>query len=91
MQEVYQTKLPPFVLLAIDQTESLEAVTDFIEYNDYSFPVLLDTDYAVSLEYRVLGAPMTFFIDKDGIIRGKRIGAFSGTAEIEDYLDTIMP
>jgi len=79
------------VLLAINQTESLATVTDFIEDNDYSFPVLLDTDFAVSLEYGVLGIPMTYFIDKDGVIQGKKIGGFLDTAEIEGYLDTIMP
>lgn len=35
--------------------------------------------------------PTTFFIDKDGIIRDKKIGAFAGKAEIEKSLDKIIP
>ena len=84
-------KSPPLILLTINITESLETVTDFIEENDYSFPALLDTVNAVSLVYGVSGIPVTFFIDKDGIIRAKKIGGFLNTIEIYSYLGTIMP
>jgi peroxiredoxin len=69
----------------------LATVADFIEENDYSFPALLDTDDNVSLDYGVSGIPVTFFIDKAGIIRAKKIGGFLNTTEIENYLGTIMP
>jgi len=39
--------------------------------------VLLDTDGAVFQRYNAMGIPTTFFIDKDSIIQGKIIGAFS--------------
>ena len=59
--------------------------------NNLSFPALLDTDGNVSLDYGVSGIPVTFFIDKDGIIQATRLGSFSSADEIEDYLNLIMP
>jgi peroxiredoxin len=59
--------------------------------NNLSFPALLDTDGNVSLDYGVSGIPVTFFIDKDGIIQATRLGSFSSADEIEDYLNPIMP
>ena len=79
------------MILAINKADSLAKVVEFMENNDYSFPVLLDTDYAVSLDYGVSRIPITFFIDKDGIIQATRLGSFSSADEIEDYLNPIMP
>jgi peroxiredoxin len=91
LQEIYQTESPPLVLLTINQGESLAEVTDFIEDNNYSFPVLLDTDYAVSLYYGIFGIPITYFIDKDGVIQQRKFGGYQSTAEIEAHLELIMP
>jgi peroxiredoxin len=33
------------------------------------FPIAIDVDGEVGDEYRLLGLPMTYFIDRDGIIR----------------------
>ena len=79
------------VILAINKRETHAKVQEFMERNSLSFAALLDTDGAISLKYNVSGIPTTFFIDKDGIIQEKRIGSFSSAAEIEDYLDEIMP
>ena len=79
------------MFLTINNRDSLAAAVGFIEDNDYSFPVLLDTDYAVSLEYGIFGVPTTFFIDKDGIILQRKFGGYQSTAEIEAHLRLIMP
>lgn len=59
--------------------------------NNLSFPALLDSDNYVSLEYGVSAIPITFFVDKDGIIQAKKLGYFKSVADIEDYLALIMP
>ena len=56
-----------------------------------SFPVLLDTSQNVALEYNIRGIPTTFFIDKDGIIRDIKFGAFLSKTEIEMRLSKIIP
>ena len=54
-------------------------------------PEILDTSQAVALKYNIRSIPTTFSIDKDGIIRAFKIGAFTSAAEIESGLDKIMP
>ena len=52
---------------------------------------LLDTKGDVAGKYRINGVPATYFIDKDGLIRDVRVGAFLNMAQIEGYLDKITP
>ena len=79
------------LILAINKKETHAKVQEFMERNSLSFTALLDTDGAISLKYNVGGIPVAFFIDKDGIIQARKLGAFRNTAEIENYLNLIMP
>lgn len=45
-----------------------------------------DEDGRVGIDYGVYGAPETFLIDKDGIIRHKHIGPLTGEALINEIL-----
>jgi len=79
------------VLLAINLGESSSTVEAFMQSNNLSFTVLLDTTQVTAQGYNISGIPTTFFIDKDGIIQDKVIGAFQNKAQIENRLDKIMP
>ena len=79
------------VVLAVNLGESSSVVEDFMRSNDLSFTVLLDTTRGVAQRYSITGIPTTFFIDKDGIIQDKLIGAFQNEKQIEDRLKKIMP
>jgi peroxiredoxin len=79
------------VILAIDIGENPETVKDFMQSHNFSFPVLLDINKDVALEYNIRGIPTTFLIDKDGVIQAMKVGAFSSEAEIEKSLSKIMP
>lgn len=78
-------------LLAINLAENPGRVERFMENNNYSIPVLMDTRNALSRQYNILFTPTTFFVDGDGIIQAMKIGPFASKQEIESYLDTIMP
>jgi len=92
LQEIYEEwSGRELVLLAVNRGESPAKVKDFMEKLNLSFPVLLDAKTAVAQKYNVSGIPTTFFIDKDGIIQVKIIGAFSSTAQIESSLSKIIP
>jgi len=54
-----------------------------------SFTVLLDAKQDVDQRYNITGIPTTFFIDKDGIIQDKMIGAFQNKTQIENRLSKI--
>jgi len=78
-------------VLAIDIGESPSKVKKFLQSQGLSLPVLLDTKKKVAREYNVPPIPTTFFIDKDGIIQVKIIGAFPSKGAIEKHLNKIMP
>ncbi|MFC2062623.1 TlpA family protein disulfide reductase [Chloroflexota bacterium] len=94
IQEVYDGwtgKSPSLVVLAVDMGEAPSAVRDFIESNNYTFPVLLDTTQQAAAEYGIRYIPTTFFIDENGIIQAIKVGGFSGVAEIVTNLSKITP
>ncbi len=92
IQEVYEEwSARGLVVLAINKGESLSTAKDFIQSGNYSFPVLLDINQYVALEYNVRGLPTTFFIDKEGMIQAIKVGPFLSKAEIEMRLSEIIP
>ena len=69
------------VMLALDflVQDTMADARKFIEGNGFTFPVLFDTaDGAVADRYRVRGLPATFFIDRDGVVRGVNYGPVFG-------------
>jgi len=79
------------MLLAVNVGESPSKVEEFVQSKGLSLPVLLDTRRVVSQQYSIRYYPTTFFIDEDGIIQEKKIGAFASKAEIEKELGKITP
>lgn len=71
-----------FVVLTIDiidstATETADNLASFMNTNNYSFPVLLDTKMQVTRTYNIKSTPTSLFIDKDGVIREIKIGVSS--------------
>ncbi len=92
IQEVYEEwSASGLVILAINLGESLSTANDFMQSNNYSFPVLLDISQDVALEYNIRAIPTTFFIDEDGVIQAIKIGSFLSKTEIETMLSEIIP
>ena len=79
------------VLLAVDIDESPDTVKKFMADLNLSLNVPMDVGKKVAKAYSITAIPSTFLIDKDGIIRGKVVGAFQNKAAIEEALKTIMP
>ena len=79
------------MVLAINWGESASEVEQFLQAHNLSLPVLLDTKNVVAPKYGIRYIPTTFFIDKDGIVRNKVIGAFPSKAAIENRLNEIVP
>ena len=79
------------VILAVDMGESPSRVKSFVEHYGFSFTVLLDTNRDISLQYNVRTIPTSFFIDKDGVMKAVKVGAFMSKIEIKRSLRTIIP
>jgi peroxiredoxin len=67
---------PDLVILAIDVNEPTFKISEFFAATKYTFPVLLDTDGKIAFTYRITSLATTYFIDRQGIIRDYRHGAF---------------
>ncbi len=92
LQQIYDVWSPKgLVILAIDVGESSAVAGKFLADNNLSLPVLLDTDRKVTTSYGITAIPTTFFIDKNGIIAQKFIGAFPNKEAIEVRLSRIIP
>lgn len=79
------------MVLAINIGDSAAEAEQFLHDHNLSLPVLLDTKKVVAQKYNIRAIPTTFFIDKDGIVQVKVIGAFPDKAAIESRLGEIMP
>jgi len=57
------------LVVGVDQGEDSQTVQDFVTDMGVTFPIPLDSDFAVSDVYNVRGLPTTFFVDDKGVIR----------------------
>lgn len=100
MQEIHE-EYEDVAILAVNSTstelrggrDSKKAkgqVKKFIDSEGYTFPVLLDADDEVSMDYSAIfpitGIPTTFIIDKEGTIRYVRPGTFLDKEYIEQFI-----
>ena len=78
------------VILAIDIKENPSTVKNFVSNKGVSFPILLDTEAKVAQKYCLPGAlPITIFVNAEGIIKARKVGAFRDLAELESMLDSL--
>lgn len=63
------------VVIGVDIQDTEEAARKFIRDFSLSFPNARDPSGKVSVDYGVYGVPETFFIDRQGRIRAKHVGA----------------
>lgn len=73
------------VVLAVNFGEKRDAAKAFMDQMGLTFPVLMDRRANIAERYAVVSLPVTFFIDKDGIIRERVFGGTltqEGIAEI---------
>lgn len=92
LQQVYEEWSDQgLVVLTVNLGDSRSEVNRFMQSNQLSLPVLLDTKQSLTQKYNVVGIPTTFFIDKDGIARARKIGSFRSKQAIETELSQIFP
>lgn len=62
-----------------------QSVTDFLAENEYTYPVLMDTDSSIFGAYGIQALPTTFMIASDGTVFGYAAGGLS-----RDIMDSII-
>ncbi len=64
-------------VLAVDTLEPAAPVEAFVKHYKLHLVPLLDSDGKVDAEYHVIAQPVTFWIDRQGVIRAIHYGAMS--------------
>ena len=68
------------VVIGIDIQDTEPAARKFVNDFKLTFPNVRDVGGKVSIEYGVYGVPETFFVDRQGRIRAKHVGAVTEEA-----------
>ena len=68
--EKLQNENEDLVVVSVNAGESEKVVRKYVEEKDISFEVLLNPENDLAAKYYVTGLPATFFIDKEGYVRG---------------------
>ncbi len=92
MEKLYnEFKDKDFTILAIDLRESERRVKAFKEEFGLTFPILLDSDGQVGLEYGVRSIPTTYLVDREGFLIGGALGARDwSTKDAFQFIDHLL-
>ncbi len=93
MEQLYRT-LPrgQFEILAVSTDPQGAAVTrPFQKQMGFTFPILHDSEYRVGLAYGARTIPITFMVDRQGVVRQKIFGARDwDSPEARDLIHALM-
>ena len=93
MEELYRMfPRKDFEILAVSTDAQGVAVTrPFQQENRLTFPILHDADYRVGLIYGARSLPMTFMVDRQGVVRHQIFGARDwGAPEAQQLVQMLM-
>lgn len=76
-------------IIAVNSGEDEETVMEFVEENGYTFPVVLDADYDVSMLYPTNGIPYTVILDEEGSVTHLSTGATDADTMYEIYKEAL--
>ena len=67
-------------ILALNAGQDRATVSAWLQRQPVELPVLLDEDGRITRRYGVIGLPTAYFIDGQGVVRGKALGEMSAEA-----------
>lgn len=74
-------------IVAVNCSEEGADVAAFIEESGFTFPIALDSTGAISAEYEAQAIPVTFVLDKDGVITD----VINGSSNEKVFNDVLAP
>ncbi len=75
------------VVLAVNVEESQDVARNYIEENGFDFPVVLDSDGAISRQFLIDGLPNSYFVNPEGTFMGRVRGMITYDQMIEIITD----
>ena len=77
------------VFIGVDYADTDREALAYIDEFDITYPNGPDIGTRISQAYRIQGVPETFFVAKDGSLRGVKIGPLA-SPELEEKLDALL-
>lgn len=87
-QQVQSQYRADLIVVGVNSGESEKAAGDFAAEHGISFPLLLDAKGEVGKAYQVSMLPVTYLIDRRGVIRFRHIGSITET-QLASYLNAL--
>ena len=76
-------------IIAVNCGDDAETVKDFVEENGYTFPVVLDEEYSISMLYPTNSIPYTVVLDAEGNVTHISTGALDADTLYERYKEAL--
>ncbi len=76
-------------ILSVNQGETAEQVSSFIQRKKYTFHVVLDQDGAVGGKYGVKGIPTLVLVDKKGVVQWLRVGYSENEDDLRQLVEKL--
>ena len=90
LEEAWRSYQDRNVLLVGIQTQDTEADgRAYLSEFGVTYPNVIDGDGKVSVDYGVIGLPVTFFVDRDGIVVHRWVGAIND-ARLTGWIDEMV-
>ncbi|TNJ65765.1 TlpA family protein disulfide reductase [Paenibacillus hemerocallicola] len=68
LYDKYEGKID-FYAVNMTASDRMDNIKSFVKHFEFKFPVLLDSEGKVGELYRISGIPMTYLVDKNGVIK----------------------
>ncbi|MCD7870224.1 MAG: TlpA family protein disulfide reductase [Enterocloster clostridioformis] len=76
-------------IIAVNCGDDAETVKDFVEENGYTFSVVLDEEYSISMLYPTNSIPYTVVLDAEGKVTHISTGALDADTMYERYKEAL--
>ena len=70
--------------------ETVDTASSYIDGQGYTFPIYFDTTLEASIKYGASSIPLTYFIDADGNLIARAVGALDA-ASLQSGIEMILP
>lgn len=96
MEVAYQKyRAREIVFLGVDiQQDDWDDAHDFLEKFGITYPAIRDVNGEIAQKFQLVGLPTTYFIDRNGVVSPKFVGALLGPGalkELEHRIEMILP
>ena len=88
-QKLYEQYGDELVVIGVNLQENIEPIKKFLGEYKITYPIVLDPDADVKKLYNVITQPVTYFINKDGVIVDKKQGPLT-PEEINEKVDKLL-